>query len=301
MALDNIEQKNDLPEAGTHKIGEELKTDKKMIGKRLIMTFAITLVVMIGFIDQFESHYLSLLIFYLIPISVGAWFVGRGAGFILLAASATAWFLDDITAPASYLRSAIPYIDIGFKVVFCIFLVYIVSALKRALEQERTLSRIDFLTKVANTKYFFEAANMEVYKARRYKHSLSVAYIDVDNFKLINDRFGHKAGDNVLYIVAQTIKESIRLADMVSRVGGDEFVILFPQTSYEQSEFVINRIQERLLQVVRENKWPITFSMGVITCTSATCSFDALLTVADGLMYSAKKSGKNTIRRKVLD
>jgi diguanylate cyclase (GGDEF)-like protein len=110
---------------------------------------------------------------------------------------------------------------------------------------------------------------------------------------------GHAAGDVVLKRVAETIRSNIRSIDLLGRVGGDEFVMLFPETGPDTANAVIERIQKGLLKVVQENRWPISFSIGVLTCVKIPDFVDTLVTAADHLMYSAKAAGKDSVRYEV--
>jgi diguanylate cyclase (GGDEF)-like protein len=171
--------------------------------------------------------------------------------------------------------------------------------LKSAIEKEKELSRMDFLTRVGNGRYFIELANMEINRARRNKHPLTVAYIDIDNFKMINDRSGHSTGDHLLQLVAYTIKNNIRLTDTVVRMGGDEFAILLPEAGPELAETIIRRVQKINLEMMQENGWPVTFSIGVVTFMTPPSSVDEILKRTDNLMYGAKNTGKNAIKYEI--
>jgi diguanylate cyclase (GGDEF)-like protein len=125
--------------------------------------------------------------------------------------------------------------------------------------------------------------------------------MDIDNFKQINDGLGHSTGNALLHLVAETIRKNVRAVDIIARLGGDEFAILMPETGYEQSGIVINKVQKYLLDAVEERGWPVTFSFGVVTCNNPLCKVDELIKAADNLMYSVKNSGKNMTRHEVLD
>ena len=144
--------------------------------------------------------------------------------------------------------------------------------------------------------YFSEIADLEIKRACRFKRPVSLAYIDIDNFKHVNDTRGHKEGDRLLQVAAYSLQKSIRISDMVARVGGDEFVVLFTETDYESAETAVNRIRNELLSAIQENKWPVTASIGLATSNNSECNFDELLTKADDLMYSVKKAGKNKVK-----
>jgi diguanylate cyclase (GGDEF)-like protein len=177
---------------------------------------------------------------------------------------------------------------------FIFFAVFIfgVSAYKR----ERTFAREDHLTKVANSQYLAELAGLEIERCRRYRHPFSIVYMDVDDFKTVNDTLGHQAGDALLSTVAQTIRKNVRKSDVVARLGGDEFAILLPETDSEQASSSVSKLQKILLDTMREGAWPCTFSFGLATFSRAPATFDEMISRADRLMYEAKSGGKNTVR-----
>jgi diguanylate cyclase (GGDEF)-like protein len=122
-----------------------------------------------------------------------------------------------------------------------------------------------------------------------------VAFVDVDNFKVINDKFGHTTGDRVLGIIAEAMQRHLRRTDIVGRVGGDEFAILLPEVNEEAAQVVIPKMHRRLLDEIWLNNWPVTFSIGVITFLEPPASVDHVLSMADRLMYTVKDKGKNDI------
>ena len=167
--------------------------------------------------------------------------------------------------------------------------------LNRAMEHEKTLARTDFLTGALNARFFHEMAQMEINRSFRYKRHFTLAFIDVDNFKNINDTFGHTEGDTVLRTIATKIKSHLRKTDIVARVGGDEFVVLLPETDAQTAPIAISNMQRALLKEMAENGWAVTFSIGVLTLTAPRLSVDEMLGRADQLMYVVKNGGKNNI------
>jgi diguanylate cyclase (GGDEF)-like protein len=172
--------------------------------------------------------------------------------------------------------------------------------LKVALDKEKTLSRTDSLTKILNRRAFTESAETEIYRARRYKHPFTIVFMDLDNFKAVNDTFGHSAGDKLLDLVAQTIKNNMRSSDLIGRLGGDEFSILMPETGFESADISMRRLQLKLLDIMQRNGWPVTFSIGMVTYTTPPDSIEDIIRKADSVMYSVKNNGKNMIAHEVL-
>jgi diguanylate cyclase (GGDEF)-like protein len=134
----------------------------------------------------------------------------------------------------------------------------------------------------------------ELDRSRRYKRPFTLAYIDLDNFKIVNDSLGHGAGDEVLQTVVAVMREQIRRTDVVARLGGDEFALLLPETDLDAAHIAIEKIRSSLLLKMSERHWPVTASIGSLTCRDAQLSVDQLIKQADDLMYVAKSIGKNT-------
>jgi diguanylate cyclase (GGDEF)-like protein len=170
---------------------------------------------------------------------------------------------------------------------------------KNTLTHEKEISRIDFLTGIRNRRHFIELVNMEINRARRYEHPFTVVCLDLDNFKAVNDCFGHTTGDILLRLVAHTIRENIGVTDTVARLGGDEFGILMPETGRNVAEVIIQRVQKINLDSMRKHGWPVTLSIGVVIFTSPPSTVDEVLRISDRLMYTAKEGGKNSIQYEV--
>jgi len=255
------------------------------------------LVVALGIVDRVTGSEISFSIFYLIPIIFVTWFSKRWVGVFISGASAIAWLMADLMAGRIYSRWVIPYWNSIMG--FCIFLinVYVLSRLKAALEMERMLSRVDSLTGITSGRYFIELLNSELLRSNHLPFTM--VYMDFDNFKTVNDRFGHNEGDIVLSTVAGIIRNNIRPTDSAGRFGGDEFAILFPEMGAEESQKVIPKIHKSLLDAILENKWGITISMGVGTFESSDFSAEEILRLTESLMYSVKDAGKNGIKYQV--
>jgi len=161
-----------------------------------------------------------------------------------------------------------------------------------ALDNEKSLSRSDHLTHLANRRAFEESLDMECKRSRRYNRPITLVYMDLDDFKQVNDGRGHQTGDQVLAAVAEALRSSLRATDTVARLGGDEFAILLPETDAQVAPVIMKKLNAVLQNLVQRTRWPVGFSFGVVSFPAPLDSPEAMLAVADKLMYQAKRSGK---------
>lgn len=215
--------------------------------------------------------------------------------------SASSWLIADLMMIHTFSNPLIPYINEAFRLIVFLFITFILSGLSNAIESQKELAMTDPLTQTANRLAFIKLSGIETKRARRFKHPLSVAYIDIDNFKYINDRFGHNTGDTLLRLVAETIKGTIRETDITARLGGDEFIVLLSHTEAESAYLVADKIQKNFLHLMQENEWPVTCSIGLVTFNCLPDSIEDLIKEADNTMYSAKQNGKNMIKHKIIE
>jgi len=170
-----------------------------------------------------------------------------------------------------------------------------IEALKQELEQLRGLVHVDHLTGALNRSGLDQAYTREAARADRHEAPLGTALIDIDDFKRLNDRHGHQAGDAALVHFAQVIKRTIRPSDVVVRFGGEEFLFLLPDSGPEQTARALCRLQQDLAQsplIYSHRKLPITFSAGIAVRKTGETR-DAVIKRADRALYIAKNEGKN--------
>jgi diguanylate cyclase (GGDEF)-like protein len=261
--------------------------------------FTLALVAVVGLLDYLTEPEISIAFLYLIPVAVGAWFVGKSFGIAISVFIVAIWIVGEFTAGKVYSSVSIYYWYAATRLVFCVAVALLLIRLKRALNAERALSRLDFLTGVMNSRSFYESAAMEIERCSRYGRTFSVAYMDMDNLKAINDKFGHSKGDDILRAIAGTIKKNLRRTDIVARIGGDEFVILFPETECKAADKAIKKIQHALRHKKNIRRFSISFSIGILTCQSCPSSIDKMIEIVDSLMYSVKNHGKNGIAHSI--
>ncbi len=254
----------------------------------------------IGIADTLTGYELTLSLFYLFPIALVTWLVGRRIGLIMTVVCTLIWYKADMLAGHTYSHPSYAYWNTTARFSFFLIVCLLLSALKKALEHEKELANVDHLTNTVNARFFQQLLKMEIDRSQRNNRPFTLVYMDLDNFKAINDTFGHTMGDKVLYAVVQYAKIHLRKTDFVARLGGDEFAFLLPETDQIAAQVIISKIQISLLEEMRKNTWSITFSIGVLTCSDdIPQTANELIKQADDLMYAVKNNGKNSINYSV--
>ncbi|MBN1879022.1 GGDEF domain-containing protein [bacterium] len=249
----------------------------------------------IGILDFLTGYELSFSVFYILPIALITWTLDGPAGLLASFISAATWYWADFAGGHTYNHPLLPIWNSLIRMTFFMIISFLLRALKNGLLRERELAHTDYLTSAINVRYFHQIAQYKIDHFNRYHRPFTIAYIDIDNFKTINDKYGHNTGDQVLRFVVKSLKTHTRKTDVISRLGGDEFAVLLGETELEAALPVFNKIQKVLRNEMHEQGWPITFSIGVLTCRAAPSSSDEMIRMADELMYQAKAAGKDTI------
>ena len=249
-----------------------------------IFLVAVFAVGVIGWLDFSTGIYLSFALFYLVPIGFVTSFAGRGWGIVMAVVCTAVGLIGDLASLDA--QGIVPFWNAAMRLGVFVVVVVVLSQLRRAHQAERELARTDALTGVANFRWFEEEAQRAMYSSRRYGGPLSLAYLDLDGFKDVNDSLGHAAGDEVLKTFASTLRETLRPTDLVARLGGDEFVVLMPHTDAGSAELALARVDLALADV--PGAGGIRFSAGIIQLDRAVGSIDDLLAKADEHMYEVK-------------
>ena len=218
------------------------------------------------------------------------------AGSVAIAAFAYAVFLGTALPLHSLVISVACPVVIS-PLISAVVLKFIVE-LDRAHERLRELSNLDHLTGAYNRKYFMERLHKEIERSNRYRSRLSVAFIDIDDFKDINDRHGHLGGDEVLKQFAQTCIAAMRQSDLFARFGGEEFAVLLPETGQDEALQFLERLRARVARLrVDLPRGPagVTVSIGHTNLSGAASEVNSILRAADEAMYRAKRGGKNQV------
>lgn len=254
--------------------------------------FGVALTTTIALLDYFTSPQIAFSVFYLLPVSYFSWFfrpVPTGLATALF--SAGLWLVLSIVRHHSH--ATMVYVNGLINLGLYLGAVFLLSEVKLLYLRERGRSRSDFLTGLANRRAFHEALSLERERALRLRVPITLAYIDIDNFKQINDTFDHETGDKLLATIATELKQNVRRLDLVARLGGDEFAVLLPQANQESARSVLGKLSELLRTAMERGDWNVTFSIGAVTFQNPQSTTEEMIRQADELMYSVKAAGKN--------
>ena len=260
---------------------------------------AFGLVVAVGTAEASLGFGTSLLALYAVPIALAAWAAAPRTAYVLAAVA--------VTLPLPF--SLVAGEPIGWAVVWSIFsnfvllgiLTMLLTALKRRLSDEAAFVATDTLTGLPNRGSFIVQLDAELALAARYGRAFTLAYIDLDNFKAVNDLEGHDTGDELLCRVADALRSSTRQTDILGRLGGDEFAAVLPEIAGGATGSVLDNLRKQLTRAMEKGGWPVTFSIGAVTFEAPVSTSREALKVADVAMYAVKRAGKDGIRHAVWD
>lgn len=257
---------------------------------------ALGLVMMIAAVGYAVGYEITISLFYLIPIALVTWYGNYRLGIFFSILSAFIWYgVDAVLSQHPYSHPLIPYWNTGVRLGLFLVTALLLTQFKSKLDSEKKLSRTDDLTGVLNGRGFTALAEKMFELSERHGRSTTLAYIDLDNFKQVNDGMGHSEGDKVLRVIGEVFLRSARKTDVVGRLGGDEFAIVLPETDEPGAKLMLDKLRIELAAAVKKYNWPISFSIGVVSFNLPPYNLDEAIKVGDALMYRAKQSGKNTI------
>jgi diguanylate cyclase (GGDEF)-like protein len=262
----------------------------------LVVVIGLALVALIAVVDYATGPRILLNVFYLLPVMLVAWatastLCGVVIALATFAVSPTEAFLlgfADMSPGVAVWNGAVRL------AVFTVILVLMARTrgLLARLEQQ---AMVDELTGLGNLRSLRETLVREIERCRRFRHPLSLAYIDLDGLKTTNDRLGHAAGDRLLVTFAAVARTSSRAVDTVSRVGGDEFVVLLPETTVDAALLMLDRLRQNFARATEGSGVPGSCSIGVASFAAMPPDVDAMLARADALMYRAKARGGDDV------
>lgn len=264
-----------------------------------VIAAALVALAMAGVIDHLTGGELSSSVLYVVPVGVAAWYVDRTAGFVFGLASSAIGYLTDLVAGYPYHHPLIPVWNACVRLAFFVIIAILLSALRDRLVVEQRLARTDPLTGLLNVRAFADQLEHDLPLSDRVGSTLTLAYVDLDDFKQVNDTCGHGEGDRVLGAVAQLLVDATRRADTVARVGGDEFALILPGTDMDGARAVLAKLRQLLIGLSDEMGRKLTCSVGAVVFGEQPASIEEAVEAADRVMYEAKSQGKDAVVMRV--
>jgi diguanylate cyclase (GGDEF)-like protein len=249
----------------------------------------------IGWIDYVSGVELRVYPLYFLPISLLAWRLNRIDAAVAAVVSAGTWLGSNLLAGLSY---SSPVYWVANTIVHAASFATVgvlIATLRAAVTRERQFGCTDALTGLLNTRAFYGETEAILALCRRKGRPVTMAYVDLDDFKDVNDTLGHRAGDELLRTVAETLRQSTRPSDLCARLGGDEFAVLLPELDAAAAAVPLERLRSRLSQAAASTRRPVSASIGAVTFPTVPDSVDAMVVAADAQMYRAKAAGKNQV------
>lgn len=268
--------------------------NRRKMKKFLLKAASVVSLVLVAVIDFNTQQRVSTMVFYIIPIALAVYSGGRFWGIGAALISAGIWLAADLRASGQYINYFVPYWNAVARMAFFMLAVFVIE-IRSSLDREKEKARMDQLTGVANRTHFYELLSKEMDRCRRYKSPFTVVFLDCDEFKALNDQFGHYKGDMALRLMAKTMRQTIRVTDTVARFGGDEFMILMVEADRVAAKKFLERLRVSMLAKMKTGGFPLTFSFGAATFFEAPATVEEVVKKADQLMYAAKNGGKNSI------
>lgn len=262
--------------------------------RALRLTGYVLLTLIVYWVNNTTPPEARLGVLYIIPVLLVTWTDGLTWGIVFGLASiglreVVAWEQMPADTPLGW--------RIGNPAAYVAVVAVAMAGLEKLRRSQAALARLvtqDALTNVLNARAFAERLGQELDRNRRYPRPLALLYMDLDDFKVINDTHGHQTGDAVLRLVADAMRTSVRTADVLGRLGGDEFAVLMPETDAQVADAAAKRLVAGLRNVFKGTP-NVTASIGVVACTATDASTDDLLRRADQAMYDAKRMGKDRV------
>lgn len=270
----------------------------RLPGERWLAYVWIVAVAMIAALGWLRVHTVAQYAFAsaaILPVLLVTWAGGLRHGLAISFLAIVMWVAADLLAELPSDTVWVPFFNGLTRFAIFSLVVYLAVSLRTLLQRERDQAMTDALTALPNRRAFFSAGEAETIRALRYGHPLAIIFIDLDNFKSLNDNRGHNVGDAALKAVASALRGALRATDTVARLGGDEFALIFPEISQTAATETGNKVHSRLSAAL-EPYPPVGASVGVAWFQAATGDFETMMIAADDLMYAMKGAGKGGVR-----
>jgi diguanylate cyclase (GGDEF)-like protein len=267
-----------------------------MVPVARLTAVVVTLVIVIGVSDYLTGSDISFAVAYVLPVFLAAT-AGTRLGLATAAAAAGTWTsVEAILRSGRYGTIMMPAWNLLARFMVLWLVAALVHALAATLDRERQVARTDALTGLRNARSFRESADAAIRHMRLTGDNLTIAYVDVDDFKVVNDTYGHARGDELLVSISRAMAATASPGATVARIGGDEFAVLLPGVDLMQAQDRMNAMRAALATATAPWKASVGLSIGTATFDSPPASSADLIAAADRVMYSAKRQGKNATR-----
>lgn len=262
--------------------------------KITLFIVAVIEMLLIAYLDYSLGKDLNLFVLFLIPSIFAVWYIGLRCGFFFAVLSVLIAFVSDLTLRTNVAVWVLAVNGLIRLAAFGIIVIGLHTIKKQnALLKQTTL--VDPLSGIGNKRAAFADGVDKIDGMRQNNIPLTILFIDLDNFKSVNDIYGHDAGDKLIISVGNILKKHIRDSDTIARIGGDEFIAILYGADEKGAFIVAEKIRSTLEANFKQQNYNVTASIGAATFLSPPSSFEYALKKADSLMYEAKNSSKNTI------
>jgi len=260
----------------------------------------VSLLVGIALLDGFGHGEFRTSTLYLLPIALAAWYLGPVAAWILCPAATLLWLATDRLTHVVYVNPLTPYVNALLRLPAYLLVVWFLSTVKSTMALLAEAAGKDALTGLDNMRGFQEKAHMEFERSRRLDRPLTMAYLDLDGFKEINDRFGHEKGNDLLRELGNLLHTYLRAGDIVARLGGDEFAVVVNDARVEEAVATLEAIRRRFRESMGAMGWEVSMSIGAVTFFPVRQTVEEAIATTDRVMYAVKQSGKNSLRHEIV-
>ena len=258
----------------------------------LLVLAGIAAVAAIDFLANSEVRVFPL---YFLPIMLAAWFLSRTATLLIALLATAVWAAMLYLGDQVYSEAWMWPVNVMAQGVVFLLVALLFSGLHEGIRREREFARTDPLTHLPNSRSFYERVGSVLAVCRRNSEAATLAYIDLDNFKQVNDRLGHHKGDELLQEVANVMNDVLRNSDVVARVGGDEFIVLLAETDALEAESALEKLRTRISDSPQFVDNDVTVSIGAASYSLAPPDITEMIKAADKVMYRVKAAGKNSV------
>lgn len=268
-------------------------------GSLLLFTLLILFVLVIGYLHYLVGMAYEFYLLFLMPMLCVSWYFSRNAAYFVVIFILIVWGVGDALLMGGVPDKSSLIFNSVVRLIVFLSAARLLMLLRTLFDRESKFAREDGLTGLLNRREFYELGERVLASANRQSIPVSIVFVDVDKFKEINDSFGHDIGDRLLTLVANTMKASVRSTDVVGRVGGDEFALILPDLNGGSALTFVEKLQNALLDVMKNEQWPATFSIGIASFQTSPKHLEAAVTKADSLMYCVKRNGRNKITQQI--